>query len=429
MISPHVRSALGYVGFFAAVGALVPYLPLYYRGLGFQLGEIGGILALGPLMGLVLAPGWGALSDRHRGAPRVFLGATLTALAGVGLLALGPDRILVIVGAAALGAGMAGMMPILDARALEAAGPGRAGYGPVRAWGSIAYIVGAVTTGLLADAVGLRVLFAILAACLVGTGIVGLGLKPSVARTALVPVKRPMRDAGRLFGPGGLGLFLLGAFLTWLGMSGVLSFMSLRFGELGAGPTIVGLSGAIAAGVEVPLMLRYPALTARFGPTRLLIAGAGFLALRSLVAALATEPLGLLVASAFAGCGYALFFVGGVTYVSNRVPPELAATAQGIFQGVGSSLSQVTAALLGGAIAALVGIQGLFAIACVLGIAGALIVTLATRRQMPPPAVAATPPPAAPAPAERQPGPVSVKSSRSEDSPPLRPDPGLVPVR
>ena len=194
------------------------------------------------------------------------------------------------------------------------------------------------------------------------------------------------------------------------------------------------VSGAIAAGVEVPLMLRYPALTARFGPTRLLIAGAGFLALRSLVAALATEPLGLLVASAFAGCGYALFFVGGVTYVSNRVPPELAATAQGIFQGVGSSLSQVTAALLGGAIAALVGIQGLFAIASVLGIAGALIVTLATRRQMPPHAVAAARPPAArppaaPPPAERPPGPVSVESSRADASSPLRPDPGLVPVR
>jgi MFS family permease len=162
-------------------------------------------------------------------------------------------------------------------------------------------------------------------------------------------------------------------------MSAVLSFTPLRFEELGAATTIVGLGGAIAAGIEVPLMLRYPALAARFGPERLLIAGAGFLAARSLVAVLATDPIGLLAASIFAGFGSALFFVGGVTYVSARVPAELAATAQGIFQGVGSSLSQVTAALLGGVIAAAFGIQGLFGIAVALGIAGTAITYVAIR--------------------------------------------------
>ncbi|MEO8272874.1 MAG: MFS transporter [Chloroflexota bacterium] len=383
MISPRARSALAYAAFFAAVGSMLPYLPLYYRGIGFELGEIGGVLALGPLVGLAMSPAWGALSDRHRGSPGVFVAATLTALTGVALLALGPDRLLVILGAAVLGAGMAGLTPILDARALESAGGDRSGYGPLRAWGSLSYIVSVIGTGLLAEAAGLRALFIVFAACLVATGLIGLTLKPSAARAALVPSKRPMRDTSRLFGRRGLGLFLLGTFLTWLGMSAVLSFTPLRFEELGASPTIIGLGGALAAGIEVPLMLRYPALAARFGPARLLIAGAGFLAARSVVAALATDPIGLLAASVFAGFGYALFFVGGVTYVSERVPSELAATAQGIFQGVGSSLSQVTAAVLGGLIAAAVGLQGLFGIAIALGIAGTAIIALAVRSRLP----------------------------------------------
>lgn len=379
MISPRVRSALAYAAFFAAVGSMLPYLPLYFREIGFELGEIGGMLALGPLVGLAMSPAWGALSDRHRGSPWVFVAATLTALAGTALLALGSDRLLVIAGAAVFGAGMAGLTPILDARALETVGGDRSGYGPLRAWGSLSYIVTALATGLLADAVGLRALFLVLGGCLVATGLIGLSLRPSAARAALVPSLRPVRDAGRLFGPRGLGLFLLGVFLTWLGMSAVLSFTPLRFEELGAGATIVGLGGAIAAGIEVPLMLRYPALAARFGPERLLIAGAAFLAARSLVAVIATDPIGLLAASIFAGFGYALFFVGGVTYVSARVPAELAATAQGIFQGVGSSLSQVTAALLGGVVAAAVGIQGLFGIAVAIGAVGTTIIAIAIR--------------------------------------------------
>ena len=364
------------------VGAIVPYLPLYYRSLGFGLGEIGGILALGAFVGLVAAPMWGAASDRRRGSPVVLVATTVTALAGAAIIALAPDRLdrgVVIGGVAILGAGMAGFNPILDARALEAAGSDRAGYGPLRAWGSIAYIGSALGTGALIEARGLGALFVVLGVALAATAGIGLVLRPPATRHVYESVVRPMRAASRLFGPSGLGLFLLGAFLTWLGMSAVLSFTPLRFEELGAGASIIGLGGAIAAAIEVPIMLRFPAIAARFGSERLLIAGAGFLAARSVIAALATTPEILLSASIFGGMGFALFYVGGVTYVSRRVPVELAATAQGIFQGAGNSLGQVTAALGGGVIAAEAGIDGLFSVGAGLGIAATAIIALAVR--------------------------------------------------
>jgi PPP family 3-phenylpropionic acid transporter len=383
MIAPRVRSALAYAAFFAAAGSFVPYLSLYYRDLGFQLGEIGGILALASLIGLVAAPAWGSLSDKHHGSPLILLAATGTALAGTALLLLGPEelglgRLAVVGGAALLGCGIAGMLPIIDARALETAGATRSGYGPLRAWGSLGYVVAALGTGAIIEAVGTRALLVVLAVALAATGAIGLSLRPPSART-IRRYTSPIRDAGRLFGPRGLGVFLLGSFLAWLGMSVVLSFTPLRFEELGAGATIIGLGGAIAAGIEMPLMLSFPRLAARFGSNRLLIAGAVFLMARAVVAALATDPPMLLAASIFGGFGYALFLVAGVTYVSTHVPPELAATAQGIFQGVGSSLSQVTATALGGTIAAFAGIQGLFVVGVGLGVTATVIVAFAVR--------------------------------------------------
>lgn len=380
MISPRVRSILAYVAVFAAVGSIVPYLPLYYRSLGIPLGELGGVLALGSGVGLVASPAWGSLSDRFRGSPGVLLTATATALLASAVLALAQDRSVVIVGAAILGAGMAGLSPILDARALETAGANRAGYGPLRAWGSLSYIGSALGTGFAIEQWGIGSMWVVLAVSLVATGLVGTTLKPSAARVAMQTAAQPLRDAGRLFGPSGLGLFLVGAFLSWLGMSAVLSFTPLRFEELGAGATIVGIGGAIAAAIEVPIMLRFPSLTARFGSERLLIAATALIALRSLTAALATTPELLLSASVFGGIGFALFYVGGVTYVSQHVPSELAATAQGIFQGVGSSLSQVVAAAIGGSIAAAFHIDGMFLVATGLGVIGMFIVAVAVRR-------------------------------------------------
>ena len=363
-----------------AAGSIVPYLPLYYRGLGLSLGEIGGILALGSLIGLAASPAWGALSDRRRGSPVVLLLATATAFVGAGLLALSIERLAVIAGAALLGAGMAGVLPIVDARALETAGANRSGWGPLRAWGSVSYTVAAIAVGLLIERSGPRALFAVLMVALVLIGLIGLALKPIGERSRIGGAGRPLMEAGKLFGPKGLGLFLLGAFLSWLGMSAVLSFTPLRFTELGAGASIVGLGGAIAAATEVPFMLRFPQLAARFGSERLLVVGVAFIAARAVVAASAEQPVVLLAASLLGGVGFALFLVGGVTYVSTHVPRRLAATAQGIFQGVGSSMSQVVSSAAGGSIAAVFGLSGLFLLAAGLGVVATVIIGFAVLR-------------------------------------------------
>jgi len=363
---------------YAAVGSMLPYLPLYYRSLGFNLAEVGSILALGALVGLLASPSWGALSDRMRGSPIVLVAAVGTALAGTALLSLSSLPLAVLAGAALLGAGIGGFNPIIDARALETVGTDRARFGPLRAWGSFSYIIAVLASGFAVERFGLRSVFVSLTITLLATGVVALALRPVGDRP--VRATSPLRDAGRLFGRRGLGVFLLGAFLTWLGMSAVLTYTPIRFTELGAGASIVGLGGAIAAGTEVPLMLRFPALAARWGSHRLLIAGSVFTAARAVVAAFATDPAVLLAASVFGGLGYAFFAIGGTTYVSEHVPPQLAATAQGIFQGVGNSLAQVTAALAGGAVAALAGVVGLFAISAVVGISAALILWLAMRR-------------------------------------------------
>jgi PPP family 3-phenylpropionic acid transporter len=391
VISPRVRAALAYVGAYAAIGSMLPYLPLYYRSLGLNLAEVGSILALGALVGLLASPSWGALSDRLRGSPGVLVAAVATALAGTAVLAASTAPLAVIAGAALLGAGIGGFIPIIDARALETVGADRARFGPLRAWGSFSYILAVLGSGVLVDRFGLRSLFASLTVTLLATAVVAVALRPVGDRP--VRATSPLRDAGRLFGPRGLGVFLVGAFLTWLGMSAVLTYTPIRFSELGAGASIVGLGGAIAAGTEVPLMLRFPALAARWGSHRLLIAGSAFTAARALVATLATDPAVLLAASIFGGLGYAFFAIGGTTYVSEHVPRELAATAQGIFQGVGNSLAAVTAAAGGGAVAAFAGVVGLFAMSALVGIVAAAILWVAVRRgaaQAPPTPVEVT---------------------------------------
>lgn len=373
---------------FAGFGAFYPYITLAYESRGLDFSQIGLMISLGSGTGLLAAPAWGAISDRFGGSPRVLLASATFAVAAVAGLALASDVFGIAASNVLLGIGFAGLSPIVDARALETAGAESAGYGPLRAWGSVGYVASSLGTGFLIEATSIGAMFPVIAVFLASCAAIGLGLRPAGIHRA----ERPLHATARIFRSRALALFLVGAVVAWAAMAANLAFIPLRFQELGAGSWVIGLAAALAAGIEVPVMLQFPRLARRIRGGRLLVAGAAFLALRSVLAAVATDPAFLLVASGIGGVGYALFLVGGVTYVSEHVPAHLAATAQGIFQGISISASQVVAAAVSGLVAGAVGIQGLFAVAAAAGTVAIGIIALAAR----PPISPAAPAPASP---------------------------------
>ena len=391
-LSPRARSRLVFMALYAAVGAASPYLALYYRDVGLDVGEIGLIVSFGSIVTLAAGPTWGLLSDRNAGSPRVFLGAAACSLAGTALLSQAHDLLAVLIAVVLFASGFAGMAPIVDARALELAGSERSGYGPLRAWGSVAYVVVASGTGAAIDRFGIGAPFVVLAAMLTLTAVVGGTIRPPSRGGAVrQPIPGPSAIIRALATPA-LGLFLLGAFLMFTTLGAVTSFITLRFAELGAPAAIIGVSTAFGAAIEVPVMLRFPWLAARFGGDRLLVSGAVIFAIRAVLTSLTAEPAALVVLSGLGGLGYACFLVGGVTFVSRHAPPELAATAQSLFSGTTNGLGQVAAGAMGGWIGFNIGLTGMFAISSALALAaaGVLVVAIRTPAVAPDPARTAT---------------------------------------
>ena len=74
------------------------------------------------------------------------------------------------------------MVPLTDAYALRGVARYGLDYGPLRLWGSAAFIVGALACGLLVDIIAARHLIWVIA------GVAGLG---AVASLGLQPLDRP----------------------------------------------------------------------------------------------------------------------------------------------------------------------------------------------------------------------------------------------
>ena len=368
------RASIAYVIVFVAVAAWAPYLSAYYQGLGISLGEIGLLLAMTSAVSLVSAPAWGIAHDRY---PRSFvllpLAAIIGSLGAAGLATVGAS-ILLIPSAAAFAIGAAGLSAMMDVRVLEIARADRTRYARVRVWGSISFIVCAPLIGVLADAYGLQAIFlAMIPALLIG----GLAATTLPGRSMSVRAPSLMRAPGTVLRHRPIALFLLGALVGWTALSAQSSFFTIYLRSLGAPNDLVGWAWSVGAITEVPAMFFFPLLARRFGVERLIVAGALVLVVRQVANVVFTDPALLIGFSLFQGVGYSLMLIGGVTFVSRQAPQGTAATAQGIFTGVASSLSSILGSGLGGQVAGFLTIRGLFAVSACVSLAAVVLIALA----------------------------------------------------
>jgi MFS transporter, PPP family, 3-phenylpropionic acid transporter len=379
-----LRPAIVYAIFFSAVGAFVPYMAVFYRSLGLGVEVVGLLAALWAAAGLVAAPAWGVVADRIGSVryPLVLAGAW-AALAALGLGVL-REPLLVPPFVVAMSAALAGIVPMLDARTVEMVGPDRDRFGRARAWGSAAFVVAALFVGLLVDRLGPAALFlvAVPALALVSVAAGGL-LTGGRGRSRMV---RPTSSGiAALLRQRHVALFLGGSIVVWTTVSAFSTFLSLHLVSLGASAQLVGVVWALGAAIEVPIMFAFPAIARRIPAERLIVAAALVFAVRTIGFALTTDLTMLFAIAIVGGPGFALFYVGTVTYVARTTPAHLHTTAQGIFTGTAASIGAILGAILGGSLGSVLTLRGMFATVAIGTIVGAAIVARAivpARRQV-----------------------------------------------
>lgn len=375
---PMARPAVVYIALFGALGTFFPYSSVFLASRGLQLEAIGLLLALHSVVSLVVAPAWGALADRVGDVSRVLLAASLFAGAGAAALAFAHDPLGLAAALSLLAVGTGGMIPLADTRAVDLAGDRREHFARARAWGSGAFIVTSIATGWILSGRGPDALFVLYVPLLVVTGIaswrlLGPGSADGHPRVRRVTSLRPT-GIGRLLSQPGLLALLVGVTLIWTAVGAVMAFISIHVAAQGADLATIGLMWAIGAVVEIPIMLAFPVLARRVGSGRLLVLGAMAFALRAAGWGVAGDPVVAVLVAPLGGIGFALFYVGLVSFVARSVPREVQATAQGVFTGMTFSLGSVVGTILAGFVAPVIGLPGLFLTAAVATALGTVVV-------------------------------------------------------
>lgn len=339
------RFAIGTSFFYAStlgvLGTYLPFFPVWLKAVGIDAAMIGIITALPSLSRFMILPLVTAYAERRhilRGAMIAMAFLTAVGFAVLGVLH-GPLAVLIVF--AAVCCVWTPLSPLTDGYALKGVARYGLDYGPMRLWGSAAFIVGALVCGWLVDVLDQKNLIWTIVAVAVLSAFVSLVLVPLRAPATTVP---QARASGLLKQP----LFwaiISASVLIQASHAAYYAFASITWMNAGLGGFTIALLWSLGVIAEIAIFAISPRFT--LSPAILVIIGAASAIVRWIVTAQQPRMDILVAAQLMHGLTFGITQVGIVALLVRSVPHHLLASAQGYLVALGGVVSSVTLVLSG----------------------------------------------------------------------------------
>jgi MFS transporter, PPP family, 3-phenylpropionic acid transporter len=338
------RLAVFYAALFVALGVQLPFLPLWLAAKGLDAGTIGIALAVPMIVRVFAIPLATRSADRHDALRMAIVTAAGMAVLGYGAVGIAQGAAAITIALALASVFYTPIMPLADAYALRGLGRLGRAYGPVRLWGSAAFIVGSFGAGLLLDLIAARDLIWLVVAALTITAAAAYVLSPlppreaSPSATHVSSAQDLLRDPAFLAAAAAASLIQASHAIYY-------GFSALDWRAAGLDGGAIGALWALGVVAEIALF----AISGRLpvAPTTLLMLGAAGAVIRW--SAMAFDPPSALLPPL--QCLHALSFgathLGALGFMARTAPAELGATAQG-YLAVALGLAMAVAMAISG---------------------------------------------------------------------------------
>jgi MFS transporter, PPP family, 3-phenylpropionic acid transporter len=335
------RLAVFYAALFVALGVQLPFLPLWLAAKGLDAGAIGVALALPMVVRVFAIPLATRGADRHDALRTAILIAAAMAVLGYGVVGLAQGAAAITLALALASAFYTPIMPLADAYALRGLGGLGRAYGPVRLWGSAAFIVGSFGAGLLLERIAARDLIWLVVAALTLTAAAAYALSRLPAREGSLSATR-VSSARDLLRDRALVAAAAAASLVQASHAVYYGFSALDWQAAGLDGGAIGALWALAVVAEIALFAISGCLP--LAPTTLLMLGAAGAVVRWSAMAFDPPPALLVPLQCLHALSFGATHLGALGFVARAAPAALGATAQGY---LAVALGLVMAAAMG----------------------------------------------------------------------------------
>ena len=369
-----VRLAMFYAAFFVSLGVQVPFLPVWLAAKGLEAGLIGGVLAIPMVVRVLAIPVATRLADRLDAMRAAIVVATAASVAGYVAIGLASAPIGIMIAFGLASVCYTPVIPLVDAYALRGLGRQGRAYGPVRMWGSVAFIIGSLGAGLLLDILPARdLIWLLVATTLLGAG-AACGLAPLRAGGTTEPVVETPGAA--LLRDRSFVAVLAAASLIQASHAVYYGFSAIAWQRAGFDGGVIGALWAI--GVVAEIILFGVSARLRVSAGGLLLLGAAGACVRWSAMALDPLPALLPLLQCLHALSFGATYLGTMGYIARAAPVRRGATAQGYY-AVASGLAMAMTTLLSGFLYARFGDLAYGAMAITAAVGGAIALTVRGR--------------------------------------------------
>ncbi len=321
------RLAALYAGIFVMSGIQLPFFPVWLKAKGLDPQMIGIVLAAPIVARLIAVPLVARTADRRAAVRAAIVVTSFLGVAGYVLVGLAEGARAILAAYALASLALTPVMPLAETYALKGLGQRGRAYGPVRLWGSAAFILGTFVAGFATDTIPARDLIWLVAAASLISALTALTLEPLSAATP--PSNEPAQPRKSLLRDPAFIAVLAAASLIQASHAVYYGFSALQWRGAGLDGTAIAALWGLGVIAEILLFAISGRLPPFFQPTVLIMIGAAGGALRW--AAMALDPpasvlpwLQLLHAASFGAT-----HLGALGFVARHAPVGQGATAQG----------------------------------------------------------------------------------------------------
>lgn len=339
--------------YFGSLGIFYPLFTLYLReNAGLTGSQVGLVLAISPLIGMIAQPLWGQIADRTGARGRIL--AVLTLGTAFGYLWLGVARGFssIVIAMIALAVVSTAVFPLMTSVSLAILrGAGRHAFGHVRVWGTIGFFAmvlvfpwilqnyGSDHSAATAEIAqpGLELMFPVTAALVFAAAVIAWFL-PNKGAVAVRAARGDWRELlhNRLF-----LRFLCFSLLANFLMHGPMWLFPLFVRSRGGDVETIRSMWILMLTIEIPLVLLTGSGLKRLGARGLLTAGVLVGGVRWLLCALIHDPVTLFAVQALHGITVVGLNLGSPLYLDVVAPEKLRSTAQGVLSMVSAGVAGI----------------------------------------------------------------------------------------
>jgi PPP family 3-phenylpropionic acid transporter len=368
-----------YFSYMGGWGFILPFVNLFYISIGLSGTQIGTIASLTAILSLIVSP---VVVTEIKKLPQARLILQLCLVLGaMGYFLLGQQTvfpaILIIIFFHTIVT--SAIMPTSDAMAVSVAQDHATGYGSIRLWASVGWIMIVLMAGWLIERLGYQAGFTGVAVMWTLSAVLVLFIRSGyfVARSGIDVSTPSVRSAIRhVLRDRTLLGFAVTVILVGFLNSGVLQFENVFLSELGASKQLIALAGILSAILEVPFMIYADRFVRRSGAHRVMLIALVMISLQRAAVLLLPYIATIMIVRFIGGISFSFYTISYVGLISSRTRSTETGTVLALYTVTLAGLVNMLAAPISGSIFDAIGARWLYALAVTGYALGALVLWL-----------------------------------------------------